>query len=278
MLKKLKVRHHEDGRTLLDFLAANMKMSRGKTKDLIDSRNVFVNRRRIWMARHELAPDDIVEITVPDEIKPVRAKTGIKILFQDADYVIADKPAGVLSDGENSMETMLRTQLNAPALAAAHRLDRYTSGCLLLAMNRNALAGIIPLFKKFEVFKLYNAIVAGRLTFAERTVSTPIDGHPAVTHVRTISAADRASHAMVKIDTGRTHQIRVHMNAMRHPVLGDKQYGLGPATDEFTMQIPRQMLHAGNLEFTHPVTKQRIKARSPLPEDFRKCLKSLGLR
>ncbi|MBA4387150.1 MAG: hypothetical protein C0404_04155 [Verrucomicrobia bacterium] len=275
MFKKLTVRHGDDGITILDFLAAQGNTSKNKAKGLLDTRNVLVNRRRIWMARHELHCGDTVEFPSISVQPEVRKK--INLLYRDDFYLAADKPAGILSDGPDSVEQILAGQLGIPSIAAVHRLDRDTSGCLLLASNEESLSKMIPLFRHFEVIKTYEAIVAGRIHQPETAIKTPIDGRPALTQVRRIVSNDRASHVQLRIDTGRTHQIRIHMQSVRHPVLGDRQYGTGVPLDEVTMEIPRQMLHACGIEFEHPLTGKRIRIRSNPPADFRKCLEILGL-
>lgn len=261
--------------SLLNFLAIKFDISKKKAKDLLNARNVFVNRRRIWMAQHSLRQGDKVEILQPTVTS--EAIDRFTILFQDDDYLIVDKKAGILSNGMNSVEDHLRTQLGLPHLAAAHRLDRDTSGCLLLTKNVRAFESVLSLFRGRCMKKSYHAIVAGRLTPPMQTITTPLEGRRVVTRIKTLNSSAEASHLLVEIETGRMHQIRKHLVSIHHPVLGDKYYGTKtPATDK-TLKIPRQMLHASGLEFDHPTTGRKVKANSPLPRDFRNCLKMFRL-
>ena len=109
------------------------------------------------------------------------------------------------------------------------------------------------------------------------TIRDPIDGEPAVTHLRTISSCLDATYVAVHIETGRTHQIRIHLASIRHPVIGDHQFGLKSARDPRIQQVARQMLHATDIEMPHPITTGQLRAHSPLPADFRRCLRMFGL-
>jgi 23S rRNA pseudouridine1911/1915/1917 synthase len=260
---------------LVRFLAARLGLSGKKAKALLDGRHVFVNRRRVWMAHHELQTGDRVEVPRAAPRKPVDLRT--RTLFEDDHYVVINKPAGTLANGEGSIEELLRTRLRCPALAAAHRLDRDTSGCLLLAKTPGSLEGAVRLFRERRVRKRYHAIVHGALEGKEQTIKTPLNGQEAVTRIRLLDARKAASHLQVAIDTGRTHQIRKHLASIRHPVIGDRYYGIRlPATRQ-SITVGRQMLHASSLDFEHPVTGRRVRAKAPLPRDFRQCLRSFRL-
>lgn len=258
---------------LLAFLARRLKLSRKKSKALLDSRNVFVNGQRVWMAHHALQAGD--RVVTPAAAVPARLP--IPILFQDAHYLVADKPPGLLANEKDSAETRLRDGLGIPALRAAHRLDRDTSGCLLLAKSAEALARAVELFRGRQILKIYHAIVAGRVHPAERTITTPIDGERAETRLRVLDTSRLASHLRVRIDTGRTHQIRLHLQSIGHPVLGEKAYGAGIELPPEFLEIPRQMLHARVIEFTHPFSAKRTRVEAPLPRDFRDGLRRLRL-
>lgn len=274
---KLTVGNGENGVFLQDFLAGRLDLSRNKAKQIIDSRTVFVNSRRIWMARHSLRSGDRVEF--PDletGYKPVSAAKAT-ILFEDDDYMVVNKPAGILSNGKDSFEERLRKQLNIPSLRAIHRLDRDTSGCFLLAKNQKAFDSIIPLFQQHAVIKTYEAIAAGQVEPRTFTIDTPIDNQPATTHINVVTANRFASHLQISIETGRTHQIRKHLLSISHPVLGDKNYGTRLPASAKTITITRQMLHAVSIQFTHPVTGGHVHARANLPPDFISCLRNFRL-
>ncbi len=270
-----------DAGSLLRFLSARLAVSNRQAKGLLDARCVFVNQRRTWMARHPLGPGDVVEVlqprATPAAARPQPARVP-RILADSADYLVLDKPSGLLSNGPDSTESLARTALGAPALRAVHRLDRDTSGCLLMAKSDAAFAQAIPAFRRRRVLKTYHALVAGRFPVAEQTLRSPLDGAPAATHIRRLDACDAASHLLVRIETGRTHQIRRHLARAGHPVLGDRQYGVGTWNDRRYLEVPRQMLHAAELAFPTPGAAEPLRAVAPLPADFRACIRSFGLR
>lgn len=281
----------QDARTLQDFLADWLGVSRRAAKAVIDGRSVWVNRRCVWMARHALKTGDAVEVpravisavrrqagSVRREIAPA-ARTHVRVLLEADDFLVADKPAGVLSCGEpGSAEAILRAQLGDEAIQAVHRLDRDTTGCLLFARTAAAHAAAVDLFKTHLVSKTYQAIVAGKFPHAHETINAPLDGQPAVSHVTRELAAEDASFLRIRIETGRTNQIRRHLASVRFPVVGDRTFGLKSARDPRLMTVPRQMLHAASLVLPHPTEKGAdIRAHSPLPADFRAALRLFGL-
>jgi len=203
----------------------------------------------------------------------------MRVIWQDDDYLACDKPAGRLScDDPKSAEALLRIQENSPEIKAVHRLDRDTTGCLLFAKNRAALDAAIEVFKARKVKKIYHAVVAGRFPHKRQTIDAPIGGDPAVSHVTLETASADASLLRVHIETGRTNQIRRHLASIRHPVVGDRVFGLKSARDPRLMQVPRQMLHASTLELPHPrCPGNAIRIHSPLPADFRAALRLFGM-
>ena len=165
-----------------------------------------------------------------------------------------------------------------PTLEAVHRLDRDTTGCLLFAKNHAAFTAAVEVFKTHRVSKVYHAVVAGSFKFAHQLIDTPIDGQPAVSKVTREAAGADASFLRVRIETGRTNQIRRHLSSIRYPIVGDRVFGLKNARDPRLMQVPRQMLHASTLTLPHPtVPHAEIKVHSPLPADFRSTLKLFGM-
>ena len=294
-IEQLLVGKPDNGKTLQDFLASRCQLSRRAAKAIIDGRSVWVNRKCVWIAHHCLHTGDLVEVpraTVSaarrqpgsdrsnakaQELSQVRH---VRVLLETPDYIVADKPAGVMSCGDpKSVEMILRTQLKIPTLEAVHRLDRDTTGCLLLAKTHLAFMAAVGVFKTHSVKKVYYAIVAGRFPHAHETVNAPLDGKPAVSHIARESVSPDASFLKVRIETGRTNQIRRHLASIRFPVVGDRTFGLKTARDPRLMTVSRQMLHAATLELPDPVRrgKESIRAHSPLPADFRQCLKTFGM-
>lgn len=263
---------------LQDFLARQLNLSRNKAKTILDERQAFVNGRRVWMTKHEMKKGDVVEVMVPQQA-PRRTPRPPAILFQDNEYLVVNKMPGRLSNGPDSLEADLQTLLNQPKLQAVHRLDRDTSGCILIARSKDAFDRAVELFKEQKIVKVYHALATGDIKERERRIDYALEGEPAVTHVYRVASNDLASHLKIKIETGRTHQIRKHLAYIGHPVLGDRTYALrgGAVPEEFRL-IERQMLHAASLTFTSPFTHQKIRTEAPLPKDFAMWIKRLGLR
>ena len=293
-----------DPKILQDFLALKFALSRRTAKAMIDGRSVWVNRKCVWIARFALRTGDLVEI--PSQVVkgarrqgcgdrnvaaptgahrqgggdiPVAARRHVRVLWQNENYLICDKPAGLVScDDPKSVETILREQEKVPTLEAVHRLDRDTTGCLLFAKNHAALVAAVEVFKTHKVSKVYHAISAGSFKFAHQIVDTPLDGQPAVSKVTREAASADASFLRIRIETGRTNQIRRHLASIRYPIIGDRVFGLKNVRDPRLMQVPRQMLHASTLTLPDPLTPHaEIKAHSPLPADFRAALKLFGM-
>jgi len=289
-----------DPKILQDFLSQRFSLSRRTAKAVVDGRSVWVNRKCIWMARHQLGIGDVIEIPTSvvkgavrqssrttaasaDQTRSPRPaatpRRHVRVIWQDESYLVCDKPAGIVScDDPKSAESILREQENVPTLEAVHRLDRDTTGCLLFAKNRRALEAAVEVFKTHGVKKTYNAVVAGRFKFARQTIDSPIDSQKAVTRVSREAVGDDASFLRVRIDTGRTNQIRRHLASIRFPIVGDRVFGLKNVRDPKLMRVPRQMLHASSLELPHPLKpRETIKAHSPLPADFRSSLALFGM-
>lgn len=285
-----------DPKILQDFLAVKFALSRRTAKAMIDGRSVWVNRKCVWIARYELHTGDVVEVprqVVDGAIKqgstaasglraaegPGESKRHVRVLWQDESYLICDKPSGLVScDDPKSVESILRVQEKVPTLEAVHRLDRDTTGCLMFAKRHAALEAAVELFKTHRVSKIYHAIVAGSFKFVHQIVDTPLDGQSACSKITRESAGADASFLRVKIETGRTNQIRRHLSSIRFPIIGDRVFGLKNARDPRLMRVPRQMLHASTLVLPHPLSAHdEIKVHSPLPADFRATLKLFGM-
>ncbi len=266
-----------NGTPLLDYLAECLELSRRGAKNLLDERLVFVNGRRIWMARHLLQTRDVVEL-LPTAMARPAAAAPIRLLVEDPLFVVADKPPHLLTTGERSLEARLREQLGCPTLRAVHRLDKDTSGGVLLARDDATRRALVAQFTAGRVRKLYHALIAGHLPEPQMEIRAAVDNLTAVSRVRQVSGQSqppRCAHVTVLIETGRTHQIRIHLQQVGTPVLGDRQY-FSARSAVFTA-VPRQMLHAHELRFSHPTSGQPVVAVSPLPPDFRQWLRHLRL-
>ena len=290
-----------DAKALQDFLAQKFSLSRRAAKAMIDGRSVWVNRACVWIARFALRTGDLVEVpsavakgaqrqvrqapsptpgpSTPSPHPPTLPRRHIRVLWSDGNYLVCDKPAGVVScDDPKSAEAILRAQEAIPALVAVHRLDRDTTGCLLFAKSHAAFLAAVEVFKAHRVSKVYHAVAVGRFPHAHQVIDAPLDGEPAVSRVAREAASADASFLRVRIETGRTNQIRRHLASVRFPVVGDRVFGLKRARDPRLLQVPRQMLHASTLKLANPLERRaEINVHSPLPADFRAALRLFGM-
>ena len=246
-----------DPAVLQDFLAQRFSLSRRAAKAIIDGRSVWVNRNCVWMAGYRLRVGDRVEL-------PERVVRSAK------------------AQGRASSAPCRGNAPSAPAKQPAkhhvHRLDRDTTWCLLFATDEEAFRAAVEMFKTHRVAKTYHAIAVGRMPHPHEVIDSPIDGQPAVSRVTREAVSADASFLRVRIETGRTNQIRRHLASIRFPIVGDRTFGLKSARDPRLMQVPRQMLHASSLERPDPLDPRRSsRAHSPLPADFRAALRLFGM-
>ncbi len=237
-----------------------------------------------WTEKRE---PEIVPIAVPD----------LGIAYDDDDIVVVDKPAGVAAhpsvgwEGPTVLGALAAAGFRIATTGAAerqgvvHRLDVGTSGLMVVAKSERAYTALKRAFKEREVEKIYHAVVQGHPDPLAGTIDAPIGRHPShswkfavvpdgkdsVTHYETIEAFPAASLLEIHLETGRTHQIRVHMAAHRHPCVGDPLYGADP-TLSARLGLSRQWLHAHELSFTHPVTTEWVTFTSDYPADLAHAL------
>lgn len=269
------VKYKQEGMRLFAVIAEVLDISKKRAQAAIDAKQVLVNGKRVWIRRHEVKEDDLIEILIEDQKKPEAKHIGI--LWQDEDYLIVNKPAYFLTNASDaSIEAKLQAQEKNKHICAVHRLDKETSGCVIFAKSAEAKQAMIPMFKGRDIMKIYRAVTIGHFPRNWNEIRTDIDGFMSTTLVKCLDSSKQASYLELRIETGRTHQIRRHLADKRYPVMGDKKYaGTG---NEFSLQQPRQMLHAYRLIFPHPKTGKPIRATAPLPGDFKKCLAELKLR
>jgi len=213
------------------------------------------------------------------------------IVFEDAALLVIDKPAGVAVHGGSGVsygviESLRAARPQAKVLELAHRLDRDTSGLLIVAKKRSALVELHRLLREGEVKKVYVAVVKGVLdktmleiraplrkyvsAKGERRVSVGEGGREAVTRVKALKTGRDYSVLEVHLLTGRTHQIRVHLAHAGHPILGDDKYGDFSLNHALAKQgVRRLFLHARRLEFAHPISGEHVELESKLPDDMR---------
>ncbi len=270
--------------TLLNFLANKLDLSKKKVKQILDKRMVFVNKKRVWIASYQLNKGDVIEV-VREETRPSNfhaGHAGIKfqkgcILFRNDHYLIVSKSPDILTNGPESLESNLRMYFHDDYIQAVHRLDRDTSGAVIFAMNSDAFERMKTLFKKKNIKKLYRAIVRGSISKQTFTIDTSIREQSAITHVKLLKRGRNASYLEVQIETGRTHQIRIHLASIGYPIIGEREYDRRPIENQLLRQVKRHMLHAYQISFIHPYTHKEVSATADIPEDFRQCLKLFDL-
>jgi 23S rRNA pseudouridine1911/1915/1917 synthase len=207
---------------LLSFLAGELAISKKKAKAIIDTRLVFVNKRRTWIASHRLKEGDIVEYA-----GNIAAEADITVIYQDGYVMAVNKPSGILSDnGQASLETFLRKKYENNNVKAIHRLDRETSGVILYARDNDIFRKFKEMWKDKGVRKIYLAICYNEAPFRYMTVERDIDGRRAVSVIELIKKNNGFSYFRIEPVTGKKHQIRIHLAGINFPVAGDKEYGI----------------------------------------------------
>ena len=281
------------------FLARELpRFSRSRIQELIRKDFVTVNGSPARPRDLVRAGDRIILNEPPLEKIDIEPQAiPLDVIYDDDDLVVINKPAGlVMHPGAGQRDQTLVNALlhRYPTLSGiggkerpgiVHRLDKETSGCLVVAKNDEAHRGLSAQFAERNVEKIYLAIIAGKLRRIAGTIKEEIGRHPvdrqrmsvrsgrgreAKTEYRVVISSNEMTLVECRLHSGRTHQIRVHLQHIGHPVMGDKVYG-----GRFAKAFPRQMLHAWKLGFEHPRTGERKNFEAPLPEDFQKALKSL---
>ena len=274
-------------------------LSRTNVQRLIEEGNILVNGQKKKIS-YKVQIGDNIEINIP-EAKETSIKAEnipVEVVYEDNDIIVVNKPKGMVvhpangnPDGTlvNAIMAMCKGSLSGiggeirPGIV--HRLDKDTSGLLIVAKNDLAHINMSNQIKDRQVKKIYIALAKGNIYEDEATINMPIgrstkdrkkmavrkDGKEAVTHFKVLKRYKDYTLLEVKIDTGRTHQIRVHMAEIGHPVVGDMVYSKGK--NEFGVE--GQMLHAQSLDFKHPITGKEMHLEAKLPEYFEKVLEKL---
>jgi 23S rRNA pseudouridine1911/1915/1917 synthase len=279
------------GERLDVFLAAHLG-SRAAAQRAIDAGRVRVDREA-RMKRYALHGGEVVEIAAEPEMPVEEApEATFEIAWEDEHLLVVDKPAGVVVHPARGHTTGTLAQAVERLGAAGgepgraglvHRLDRDTSGLLVVARSDAVHAALKAQLKARGILREYLALVEGRPGARTGKIEAPLgrdrrvrtristdtaDGRAAVTHFTTEQALERYTLLRVRLETGRTHQIRAHLKAIDHPVVGDPEYGRAGA-----LGLERQFLHAEHLAFEHPVTGAAVDVRSPLPADLAAALR-----
>ncbi len=251
-------------------------LSRRKARAVIDEGGVFVDKARVKQASRFVKPGQVIEVNVGGAVERTRPPLAPTIVFSDAHVIIADKPAGLVTaptpeSDRGDLLDQLSTQFGEVYLV--HRLDLPTSGLLVFARTRDANKKLGEAFKVHDVDREYRAVCAGAVT--AQTIVQPVDGKRAVTHIGVIETFAAATLVSARLETGRTHQIRLHLAGLGHPVLGDHQHG-GETSRTFVPRPPRLALHAAVLGFAHPATGVRVHFESPVPDELARWIARLS--
>jgi 23S rRNA pseudouridine1911/1915/1917 synthase len=289
-----------DGERLDAALARMFGLSRSRAAELIGDGLVLLGGRTASKSDRVLAGDPLqVTLPPPRPAETPRAVEGLVVIYEDDDIVVIDKPRGVaahptpgwsgptVTGGLAAAGHTLATSGAAERQGIVHRLDANTTGVMVVAKSERAYSALKQAFRERTVDKRYHALVQGHPDPLRGTIDAPIarhpsgdgrfavvaDGRPAVTHYDTLEAFRAASLTEIKLETGRTHQIRVHMAAVRHPCAGDRLYGADPVLAA-RLGISRQWLHAVRLGFAQPADGRWAEFTSGYPADL---AASLGL-
>jgi 23S rRNA pseudouridine1911/1915/1917 synthase len=290
-----------DGMRVDAGLSRLLGLSRTVVAGLAENGQIQVDGRTLDKSDRLIA-GTWLEVTLPTPDRPAPTEPaarveGLNRLYEDDDIVVVDKPVGVaahpspgwdgptVTRGLAALGVRLSTSGAEERKGIVHRLDAGTTGIMVVAKSERAYTALKWAFKQREVTKRYHAIVQGHPDPSRGTVDAPIDRHPrhdyrfavvaggkpSVTHYDTVEAFPAASLLDIKLETGRTHQIRVHMSALRHPCVGDLTYGADPALAE-KLGLSRQWLHARQLGFAHPGDGRQVEFTSPYPDDLTHAL------
>lgn len=303
MKKEIIVKSHEKERLDVYISKIETEISRMAVKRLLEEGKILVNGKNP-KASYKVALDDKIEIQIdePKEIELKAQNIPIEIIYEDADIIVVNKPKGMVvhpangnPDGTlvNAIMAICKDSLSGiggeirPGIV--HRIDKDTSGLLIVAKNDVSHIKMSEQIKDRKVKKTYIALVRGTVAENEATINMPIarstkdrkkmavikDGKEAITHFKVLKryATKNGTYTLleVKIDTGRTHQIRVHLAQIGYPIIGDTVYSNGK--NEFG--VTGQCLHAAKLEFNHPTTDKYMKLEAPLPDYFETILNNL---
>ena len=302
MREEFLVSWEEEGERIDKYLSALCPdLSRSYVQKLLKSGNVLADGRQV-KASYRLQEGDRIFLDVPEAVEPeIEAEPmDLDILYEDEDVILVNKPKGMVvhpAPGHyshtlvNGLMAHCKGQLSGingilrPGIV--HRIDMDTTGVLIACKNDMAHNSIAAQLKEHSIVRRYQAIVHGRIEEAEGRIEGAIgrdpvhrkrmcinekNGKPAVTHYRVLERFRQFTYVECRLETGRTHQIRVHMASVRHPLLGDRVYG--PAKCPFP-RLQGQTLHAGVLGFVHPRSGAYMEFSAPLPSYFQELLRTL---
>lgn len=302
-MEKHIVSSEEKGKRLDSYIASICNdITRTSAERMIKNGEILVNDKT-QKAAYKINEGDIITIqkSEPKEIEIKAQDIPIEIIYEDNDIIVVNKPKGMVvhpangnPDGTLVNAIMAKCKNSLSGIGGeirpgiVHRIDKDTSGLLIIAKNDTAHVNMSEQIKNHEVKKTYIALVRGAIKENEATIDMPIgrstsdrkkmavnrNGKNAVTHIKVIKRYEKYTLVEVNIETGRTHQIRVHLSHIGYPIIGDYTYSNGK--NEFGVE--GQCLHAKSLEFKHPITGKEMKLEAPLPQYFQEILNTLNNR
>ena len=301
-MEKIVVKNIEEPKRIDAFLAEYKNLSRVHIQRLIENDNILVNQKRTKPSYKVQENDEILfEDEELKETAIIPQNIPLDILYEDNDIIVINKPKGmVVHPANGNYEGTLVNAILAKCKdtlsgiggevrpGIVHRLDKDTSGVLVVAKNDKAHLNMSEQIKEHKVEKIYVALVRGIVKENEATINMPIGrsnkdrkkmavdkkGKNAVTHFKVLERFEKYTLLEIKIETGRTHQIRVHLSEIGYPIVGDTVYSNGK--NEWGIQ--GQCLHAKSLRFKHPITGKEMYVEAPLPEYFENIVKKLEVR
>lgn len=298
---KFQINEEWEGLRIDKYLSSNLDfLSRSYIQKMIQEQNVSVNKK-IVKANYCLRLDDEIEFQLPPSVEPdiLAEDIPLDVLYEDQDVIVVNKPKNMVvhpAAGHysgtlvNALMAHCKDSLSGingimrPGIV--HRIDKDTTGSLIVCKNDISHEHIAAQLKEHSIERRYRAICMGVLKEDQYTINAPIGRHPierkkmainenngkeAITHVQVLKRLKNATYVECKLETGRTHQIRVHLSSLGHPLLGDELYG----DTKNKHKLQGQTLHAYILGFIHPATKEYIETKAPIPEYFEKLLKTL---
>lgn len=299
-MKEYIVSQEEKGKRLDTYIpSVDTDITRTSAQRLIEDGNILVNGKNAKVS-YKIQENDKISVEIP-EAKQIELKAQdipIEIVYEDSDIIVVNKPKGMVvhpangnPDGTlvNAIMAICKDSLSGiggeirPGIV--HRIDKDTSGLLIVAKNDNSHVKMSEQIKNHEVKKTYIALVRGVFKENEATIDMPIgrsisdrkkmavnkNGKNAITHIKVLKRFDKYTLLQVNIETGRTHQIRVHLSHIGYPIVGDYTYSNGK--NEF--DVVGQCLHAQKLEFKHPITQKDMCLEAELPQYFKDILDKL---
>jgi 23S rRNA pseudouridine1911/1915/1917 synthase len=295
-LRTLSVPEGVAGERIDSALTRVLGLSRTSVVKLLEDGDITTNGKVMPKSERVLA-GQVIEVLMPAPINsdpiPLTPLEGLSIIHDDEDLVVIDKPVGCAAHpspgwtGPTVVGALMAAGYSVSTSGPAerqgivHRLDVGTSGLMIVAKSDQAFHALKDAFRNRTVSKIYHALVQGHMDPSTGTIDAPIDRHPkedhrfavvatgkeSITHYEVMEFYRAVSMVKIELETGRTHQIRVHFSALHHPLVGDTTYGADPVLGK-SLGMSRPWLHAAELSFSHPVTQAKLNFKAPYPSDL----------